>query len=959
LRKYLNGQWVDYRQFFENIIPLYKLWCEDNEKDAGKYAQLTRDILEPLLKGYHRLVKKFNSFWEHLSFLKENPDLKESFAVFLTHGSIRKYLTNFFAYRWKKGKGRLNPSWVRDTIRGWRDKLDKEMTIFGEPGVALTGMREAYHDIGDQLRAYRHDETYHKLISTLEKYKALHLFLDCNLLPVLERAKVSEEVKALYTQLYAKIKNDTNFQQSWKKALKNEYLEFYATELTAHDLQIGIRDLAQSVKGNLLEQKLKIEGMGIEVLKKGADTLSMNFRYLFKFGYTNAQFEKKLLEFLNSEKYALTALEKETFRTKYLTLFTELKEEFLSLSPTPAFLKAMKNALKAQGRKRSVSYTKIETFLRKIHYLQTHLLVHHHINQKKEVLLNPEYQNIFTQYLPGARFTEAIGSILENQSPKYSNLTTALRGIIALAYAAKYNYFGKDGIVQRIEGLTTSSPRSTHFDPSKISSFPFQSPRRTKLKIPFNTKQNNPFKLEREEYPWKNEIRMIPKSFKKISDEIRANIRRNYGEDEPLTICIDAPVHNPATHFLYYCPQCHAELDSNFRCDNQDCKAQGHRIAREHTLWLIKKGRRATLIPLEVPITAKQRDCIEEGANISHLQVLVPEAPAYNIEIGMVLNAPTRKPFKHSTKYMQEVDDRFSQLALKRRQVGTPTYAEMSRPSDLPHAVYLSSDFNEIGENMIALGTPGIYLDLTGLNRYFHLEKYKKKRDAYEKIGSRLQHKIGSSMPPLGSIPLLIKQKAEKRLRAEGKMITDNSLIMKIASDDRLLDRLGRPFRKIKAYRLQYRLLKRKQAKLMRDALIKVCMIYAYIARKTGASYFGWDEIQEMSTKGLSGRLATAVSYLPRQDGLKGLFIEWLQDLGILPDGLSDTPREYVREVGAIPATSAPNADEGPRNIKENTIRCSVDTKIVARLSIGTKAQPSTVLRPSSLKKKRNAHRPS
>ncbi|MFO8019070.1 MAG: hypothetical protein R6U96_10575, partial [Promethearchaeia archaeon] len=367
LRKYLNGKKVDYRQFFENIIPLYKLWCEDNEKDAGKYAQLTRDILEPLLKGYHRLVKKFNSFWEHLSFLKENPDLKESFAVFLTHGSIRKYLTNFFAYRWKKGKGRLNPSWVRDTIKGWRDKLDRDLGIFGESEIGFSETKSLYHDIGDRMRAYRHDETYHKLISTLEKYHVLHLFLDCNLLPVLERAKASEEVKALYAQLYTQIKNDTSFQQFWKKAIKDKYLEIYTTELTAHDLQIGIRDLAQSVKGNLLEQKLKIEGMGIEVLKKGADTLSMNFRYLFKFGYTTTQFEKKLLEFLNSEKYDLTALQKETFRTKYLTLFTELKKKFQSLSPIPAFLKAMKAALKAQGRKRSVSYIKIETFLKKIY----------------------------------------------------------------------------------------------------------------------------------------------------------------------------------------------------------------------------------------------------------------------------------------------------------------------------------------------------------------------------------------------------------------------------------------------------------------------------------------------------------------------------------------------------------------------------------------------------------------
>ena len=46
-----------------------------------------------------------------------------------------------------------------------------------------------------------------------------------------------------------------------------------------------------------------------------------------------------------------------------------------------------------------------------------------------------------------------------------------------------------------------------------------------------------------------------------------------------------------------------------------------------------------------------------------------------------------------------------------------------------------------------------------------------------------------------------------------------------------------------------------------------------------GAKNFGWDDISKITTKGLRGKLAQIVTYLPRKDGLKGLFEEWLEDI--------------------------------------------------------------------------------
>jgi len=67
--------------------------------------------------------------------------------------------------------------------------------------------------------------------------------------------------------------------------------------------------------------------------------------------------------------------------------------------------------------------------------------------------------------------------------------------------------------------------------------------------------------------------------------------------------------------------------------------------------------------------------------------------------------------------------------------------------------------------------------------------------------------------------------------------------------------------------------------RVYKDFGIKFVMLFAYVGRKICATNFGWDDISKITTKGLRGKLAKIVTYLPRKNGLKGLFEEWLEDI--------------------------------------------------------------------------------
>ena len=149
---------------------------------------------------------------------------------------------------------------------------------------------------------------------------------------------------------------------------------------------------------------------------------------------------------------------------------------------------------------------------------------------------------------------------------------------------------------------------------------------------------------------------------------------------------------------------------------------------------------------------------------------------------------------------------------------------------------------------MIALGAPSQEIDLTPLLDYLGFDRARKRLENYRDV---------------------IFPKLQKALDRYTKL--DNKL-------------------KVRNIRSKIKLLYTKIKNIYRDLLNKFVMVYVYIGKKTNARYFGWDDVSKLTTRGLRGSLALLVSYMPRETGLRGLFSEWANDLGILfdPDNLID-----------------------------------------------------------------------
>jgi len=74
-------------------------------------------------------------------------------------------------------------------------------------------------------------------------------------------------------------------------------------------------------------------------------------------------------------------------------------------------------------------------------------------------------------------------------------------------------------------------------------------------------------------------------------------------------------------------------------------------------------------------------------------------------------------------------------------------------------------------------------------------------------------------------------------------------------------------------------LLSQKQQNLMKEMKRQAIMLYLFIAYKTGANYLSWDAIGGISTRGKSGALAQAITYLPKQKAQFEICKQWAEDL--------------------------------------------------------------------------------
>ena len=98
---------------------------------------------------------------------------------------------------------------------------------------------------------------------------------------------------------------------------------------------------------------------------------------------------------------------------------------------------------------------------------------------------------------------------------------------------------------------------------------------------------------------------------------------------------------------------------------------------------------------------------------------------------------------------------------------------------------------------------------------------------------------------------------------------------------DKGTDKNRHPLNPKKAERMkaQLTLLYQKEQKLMKEMKQQALMIYLFIVYETGASYLSWDSISGISTRGTSGALAQAITYLPKQKAQFDIFTQWAQDL--------------------------------------------------------------------------------
>nr|MDO8115439.1 hypothetical protein [Candidatus Sigynarchaeota archaeon] len=212
---------------------------------------------------------------------------------------------------------------------------------------------------------------------------------------------------------------------------------------------------------------------------------------------------------------------------------------------------------------------------------------------------------------------------------------------------------------------------------------------------------------------------------------------------------------------------------------------------------------------------------LQRGAAVQLLRIHPPRPASRKIVVDIVLSASDRVPFKRSTRFIAAMD-------------------AIHGTKDIPKGSYLSNDLNELGKNVIAVGTETSRIDLDDLG---FMEEFKNAKDRIDKCMEEMA---------------LVQGAIDRGNGSPGKQ------------------------RRRKA---QHELLGKRVADLKAQVDKAVVLLYAYMIRRTGAKHVGWDKV-EVTNRGTRGKLAKAVTSMPKRKDLKeecaGLCAD-LQDAGFLP----------------------------------------------------------------------------
>lgn len=218
--------------------------------------------------------------------------------------------------------------------------------------------------------------------------------------------------------------------------------------------------------------------------------------------------------------------------------------------------------------------------------------------------------------------------------------------------------------------------------------------------------------------------------------------------------------------------------------------------------------------------TKKIAECLQRGAKVKLLRLNPPRGPTRKIIVDVILEGGNREPFRHRTRFITAMDRRHS-----------------AKP--LPRAGFMSMDINAKGKKVVTVGADKCRIDLTAGSGHDMMEgfvHFKKTIDNLLGERANLQAAIELTSEKAGC------EKFHQRQVTELQCI--NRRIGTIhAQQDREMVRL-----------------------------------YAYLAYRIGAKHVGWDGI-DVTTRGTRGKLAKAVTYMPKRKGLYHEFSETCGDL--------------------------------------------------------------------------------
>ncbi|MGV9171474.1 MAG: hypothetical protein ACOC35_02740 [Promethearchaeia archaeon] len=158
----------------------------------GNMDQIAFSHISAAMDAHRELQTKF-SLVRRLLFPEQGQtaDFSEEIPVFLAYYSVPNHLKRYLGKAW-----RVEPSWVRNLLVGWRRKLDPLLPFKFriEPLTAL------FSRLADFCKQYAHTEEEIKVISTLQDNHVLHLFSDIDFSSFFSGKKLSA-YKALKTRI--------------------------------------------------------------------------------------------------------------------------------------------------------------------------------------------------------------------------------------------------------------------------------------------------------------------------------------------------------------------------------------------------------------------------------------------------------------------------------------------------------------------------------------------------------------------------------------------------------------------------------------------------------------------------------------------------------------------------------------------------------------------------------------